>query len=123
MAFPFNPAYNQRKRIWQQIVFGLFRLLSYCIALVLFIILGFILIKGASVISWSFLTEAPTDGMTKGGIWPAIVGTFYLMAGSALFSFPIGVVSGIYITAIKSARGGLEKPQPKKGFFKRLFNK
>ena len=32
-------------------------------------------------------------------------------------------VSGIYITAIKSARGGLEKPQPKKGFFKRLFNK
>ncbi|MDO4260825.1 MAG: hypothetical protein Q4C82_02005 [Eubacteriales bacterium] len=33
------------------------------------------------------------------------------------------VVSGIYITAIKSARGGLEKPQPKKGFFKRLFKK
>ena len=33
------------------------------------------------------------------------------------------VVSGIYITAIKSARGGLEKPQPKKSFFKRLFNK
>ena len=33
------------------------------------------------------------------------------------------VVSGIYITAIKSARGGIEKPQPKKGFFKRLFHK
>lgn len=33
------------------------------------------------------------------------------------------VVSGIYITAIKSARGGIEKPQPKKGFFKRLFKK
>lgn len=33
------------------------------------------------------------------------------------------VVSGIYITAVKSARGGLEKPQPKKGFFKRLFKK
>ncbi len=33
------------------------------------------------------------------------------------------VVSGIYITAIKGARGGLEKPQPKKGFFKRLFGK
>lgn len=32
-------------------------------------------------------------------------------------------VSGIYITDVKSARGGLEKPQPKKGFFKRLFNK
>lgn len=33
------------------------------------------------------------------------------------------VVSGIYITAIKGARGGIEKPQPKKGFFKRLFKK
>lgn len=33
------------------------------------------------------------------------------------------VVSGIYITQVKSARGGLEKPQPKKGFFKRLFRK
>lgn len=33
------------------------------------------------------------------------------------------VVSGIYITAIKGARGGIEKPQPKKGFFKKLFNK
>ncbi|MBS6396983.1 MAG: hypothetical protein KH452_07515 [Clostridiales bacterium] len=33
------------------------------------------------------------------------------------------VISGIYITAIKSARGGIEKPQPKKGFFKRLFKK
>ena len=33
------------------------------------------------------------------------------------------VVSGIYITAIKSARGGLEKPPPKKGFYTRLYNK
>lgn len=33
------------------------------------------------------------------------------------------VISGIYITAIKSARGGIEKPQPKKGFFKKLFKK
>ena len=35
--------------------------------------------------------------MTGGGIWPAIVGTFYLMAGSALFAFPVGVMSGIYM--------------------------
>lgn len=36
--------------------------------------------------------------MTKGGIWPAIVGTFYLMLGSAVFAFPVGVVSGIYMS-------------------------
>ena len=71
--------------------------LSYSIVLILFAILGFIINKGIGVISWEFLTTAPSDGMTGGGIWPAIVGTFYLMAGSALFAFPVGVMSGIYI--------------------------
>ena len=81
----------------QKIMFACFRMLSYGVALLLFFILGFILVKGIGVINWEFLTKAPTDGMTKGGIWPAIVGTFYLMIGSALFSFPIGVMSGIYM--------------------------
>ena len=81
----------------QKGMFICFRILSYFIALLLFYILGFIIVKGISVINWDFLTQAPTDGMTKGGIWPAIVGTFYLMIGSALFSFPVGVMSGIYM--------------------------
>lgn len=98
MPLQFNPKYNQRKRGLQSAMFGCFRLLSYCIVLVLFIILGFIIVKGISVINWTFLTEAPSDGMTKGGIWPAIVGTFYLMLGSAVFAFPVGVVSGIYMS-------------------------
>ena len=63
----------------------------------MFCILGFIIYKGIGVISWEFLTTAPKDGMTAGGIWPAIVGTFYLMIGSALFAFPVGVMSGIYM--------------------------
>lgn len=98
MPLQFDPKYNQRKRGLQSAMFGCFRLLSYCIVLVLFIILGFIIAKGISVINWTFLTEAPSDGMTKGGIWPAIVGTFYLMLGSAVFAFPVGVVSGIYMS-------------------------
>lgn len=98
MPLQFDPKYNQRKRGLQSAMFGCFRLLSYCIVLVLFIILGFIFVKGISVINWTFLTEAPSDGMTKGGIWPAIVGTFYLMLGSAVFAFPVGVVSGIYMS-------------------------
>lgn len=98
MPLQFDSKYNQRKRGLQSAMFGCFRLLSYCIVLVLFIILGFIIVKGISVINWTFLTEAPSDGMTKGGIWPAIVGTFYLMLGSAVFAFPVGVVSGIYMS-------------------------
>lgn len=97
MAIQTNPSYTRKKQRIQKIMFACFRILSYGVALLLFFILGFILVKGIGVINWEFLTEAPTDGMTKGGIWPAIVGTFYLMIGSALFSFPIGVMSGIYM--------------------------
>ena len=39
----------------------------------------------------------PSDGMLKGGIFPAIVGTLCLIAGSMLVAFPIGVCSGIYM--------------------------
>ena len=86
-----------RKHLSQRIAFGTFRLLSLTVVGILFAILGFIIYKGVGVISWEFLTTAPTDGMTAGGIFPAIVGTFYLMIGSALFAFPVGVMSGIYM--------------------------
>ena len=75
---------NKAKRRSQKIAFGIFRLLSVCIVLILFTILGFIIYRGVGVISWDFIFSAPTDGMTGGGIWPAIVGTFYLMVGLSL---------------------------------------
>lgn len=86
-----------KKRTSQRFVFSFFTLLSYLVVAILFVILGFIIIKGGSVISWDFLTKAPEDGMTKGGIFPAIVGTFYLILGSSIISFPIGIMSGIYM--------------------------
>lgn len=86
-----------KKRTSQRFAFGFFTLLSYLVVAILFVILGFIIIKGGSVISWDFLTKAPEDGMTKGGIFPAIVGTFYLILGSSIISFPIGIMSGIYM--------------------------
>ena len=71
--------------------------MSYSVVAILFIILGFIVIRGIGVISWDFLTKAPEEGMTKGGIFPAIVGTVCLVVGSSIFSFPIGIMSGIYM--------------------------
>ena len=93
----FSEKYRSRKKLQQIIVFGIFRIFSFSIVLILFGILCFLIVKGACVLSWDFFTESPTDGMTKGGIFPAIVGTLYLMLGSALFSFPIGIMSGIYM--------------------------
>ena len=86
-----------KKRTSQRFAFGFFTLLSYLVVAILFVILGFIIINGGSVISWDFLTKAPEEGMTKGGIFPAIVGTFYLIVGSSIISFPIGIMSGIYM--------------------------
>jgi len=85
-----------KKRISQFIAFSAFTLISFLVVAILFLILGFIIIRGISVINWEFLTSMPKEGMTGGGILPAIVGTFCLIIGSMLFAFPIGVLSGIY---------------------------
>ena len=81
----------------QRLAFGVVSLFSISIVGVLIVILSFIVINGIGVINWEFLTTAPADGMTKGGILPAIIGTFCLVIGSATFAFPIGIMSGIYM--------------------------
>jgi phosphate transport system permease protein len=95
------------KVIRQGMAFWTFRVLSFLVICLLFGILGFLIIKGGSVLSWNFIFDMPEDGMTKGGIWPAIVGTLCLIAGSMTFAFPIGVMSGIYINEF--VRDGLFK--------------
>lgn len=88
---------HRRKIVAEKVAFSVFRALSAFIVTILIVLLTFITIKGAGVMSWDFITTPPSDGMKGGGIWPAIVGTFYLMVGSALFAFPLGVMSGIYM--------------------------
>ncbi len=90
-----NIRINKRRN--EKIAFGIIRIISFSIAAFLVIILGFIVSNGAKAISWEFLTEMPKSGMTKGGIYPAIIGTLCLVAGSMIFAFPIGILSGIYI--------------------------
>lgn len=87
---------NMNKKISQRIAFIIFRVLGIMVVGLLFWILGFIVYNGLGVISWEFLTTAPTEGMTSGGIFPALVGTVCLVAGSMLFAFPLGVMSAIY---------------------------
>lgn len=89
--------YDKRKRATQGLAFWIFRLMSLTVVGLLVWILGFLVVKGIGVISWEFLTSMPTDGMTSGGILPAIVGTLCLVGGAMIFAFPIGVASGIYI--------------------------
>lgn len=103
--------FERRKIVQEQLAIWVLRLLSFSIIAILSIILGYIVLKGISVISWDFITKAPEEGMTKGGIFPAIVGTCCLIAGSMILAFPIGVMSGIYMNEYI-----------KDGMFKKIIN-
>ena len=61
-------------------------------------IFGYLYAQGARVLNWHFLTQSPTEGMTAGGIWPCIVGTVLVTFVSLVFSIPIGVFSGLYLS-------------------------
>jgi phosphate transport system permease protein len=82
----------------QSLFFGIVRLSALIITLALLGIIAFLFYNGIRAITWDFLTLPPTDSMTKGGIMPAIVGTFYLTVGAIMVALPLGVASAIYLT-------------------------
>jgi phosphate transport system permease protein len=67
------------------------------VCLILLVILWDIFSKGFSSISWSFITKFPSEGMTKGGILPAIIGTLILTFITTLFAVPFGVACAVYL--------------------------
>jgi phosphate transport system permease protein len=91
-----HPLHQRRKSI-QRIIFTLLRIAAAINGLALLVIVFFLVTNGWRAINWTFLTQAPTDAMTKGGILPCIVGTLCLSIGAILFALPIGVASAIYL--------------------------
>lgn len=73
-------------------------LMTGLLALPVIIILATLVYKGGSVLSIDFLFTAPTDGMTAGGIFPALLGTVWLVAVALLVSVPVGVAAAIYLS-------------------------
>ena len=82
---------------WQSGMFGILRLCAATNIAVLVGVCIFLAVHGLPAISWEFLTESPRRMMTEGGIWPCIVGTFYLAMGAIVVSFPLGVGTAIYL--------------------------
>jgi len=85
------------RKVKEFVGFAILRLATFLILSALFIILYFIIIRGIKVIDWQFLTQVPREGMTSGGIFPAILGTFYLTLCAICFSLPLGVAAAIYL--------------------------
>jgi phosphate transport system permease protein len=84
-------------RLSQRIAFALLFLATLVVVLPVVVILAIIVAKGASAISWEFLFSMPRDGMSAGGILPAILGTLYLVLGAVLFAVPLGVAAAVYL--------------------------
>ncbi|HNX90259.1 MAG TPA: phosphate ABC transporter permease PstA [Candidatus Omnitrophota bacterium] len=93
------------EKVKEKLGYNFLRLCFGIVLLALFMILYDIFQKGAGVISWEFLTASPKKGMTEGGIFPAIVGTFYVTVITALLSIPLGMGCAIYLN--EYAKDGL----------------
>jgi len=86
-----------RKKVIQFIGFFILRGCMYFVLAVLLLFLYDIGKKGGGAISWEFLTAAPRRGMTEGGIFPAIMGTFLVTMVTAVLAIPLGMFSAIYL--------------------------
>jgi phosphate transport system permease protein len=93
------------RNLVQRLGFGLLSFMALLTVLPIILVIIFIVVQGGSVISVEFITGFPFGGMRSGGIWPAIVGTFYLTLGTAIFSVPLGVAAAIYLSEYASDNG------------------
>jgi phosphate transport system permease protein len=84
-------------KITQALAFTVLSLIICLVLIILGIIIGEIIWNGAGALSWEFLTQSPRDLGRAGGIFPAIIGTVYLVGGAILFAFPLGIGSAIYL--------------------------
>jgi len=88
---------DRGRKAKQWLAFLLLRGAILIVAAALAVIVGFLVANGYSAISWEFLTEAPRNYMTEGGVWPCIVGTLLLSIGAMAVALPLGVASAIYL--------------------------
>ncbi len=88
---------NEKNKRTEKLYRMLFGIMVLLLVLPVLIILGTLTVKGGSVLSFEFLFTNPTDGMTAGGIFPALVGTVWLVTVALAVSVPLGVAAAIYL--------------------------
>lgn len=93
-AIPLSPS----RHLVQRMGFSLLTLVAMITVVPIILVVLYIIYQGWPAISWTFITGFPKDGMRAGGILPAIIGTFYLTLGTAIFSVPIGLGAAIYLS-------------------------
>jgi phosphate transport system permease protein len=89
---------NRRNLAWQKVFRFMLGAMTASLILPVALILGTLIFKGAPVISFDFLFTSPTNGMSEGGIFPALLGTILLVMVALLASVPLGVAAAIYLS-------------------------
>ena len=92
------------RRLTEVVAFSLFGAATVAGLFALGIILYYIISRGSGALSWEFLTTFPRKGMTAGGIYPALVGSFYLTAGAIVLALPLALGAAIFL--VEYAREG-----------------
>lgn len=91
------------KKGWREkAIVGVTLMAVLSIIFVLFVIIGIIIFQGESRFSWEFFTSFPTNGMTEGGIFPAMIGTFMLVIVMSIAAVPFGTITALYLTEYAS---------------------
>ncbi|MBF0622018.1 MAG: phosphate ABC transporter permease PstA [Magnetococcales bacterium] len=93
---------NLRKQKNEKILRILFLMMTLMLIAPVLIILITLIAKGGPILSSEFLFEFPRNGMTEGGIFPALLGTIWLVAVSLLVSVPLGVAAALYLSEYSS---------------------
>jgi len=86
-----------RRKVTQAIGFTILSLMAIATVVPVVLVVGYIIQRAAPALTWDFLSGFPSEGMRQGGILPAILGTFLLTLGTAVFSVPLGVAAAIYL--------------------------
>lgn len=86
-----------KPQLVQKIGFGATAIVSAVVIVPIFLVILFIFVNGVQALSWEFLTQPPRNGMTEGGIMPAILGTVILTVVAAIFVMPLGIGAAIYL--------------------------
>lgn len=86
-----------RKERAQAAAKAVFGLMAAAMIVPLLLIVGYLVVRAWPSLGWEFLVDVPRSGMRDGGIWPAFVGTLYLVGISLVVSTPIGVLAAIYL--------------------------
>jgi phosphate transport system permease protein len=82
---------------YQKVIFTLLAIITFLTVLPLLFIFGLLIYHSIPVLSLKFIFGYPKEGMTAGGIFPALVGTLYLALGTAFISLPLGIITAIYL--------------------------